>query len=274
MRSTEVVFDIGGTAMRVALAGKNGLSDIRKVPTPKSPREGVRALSALARELARGEAIAAAAGGFPGSLSSGVVLRAANLGEWEDFELSRELSNALDVEVDVRNDAECAALGEALLGAGRGSRFVAYIGVGTGVGCGRIVDGRIDSGVCHFEAGHQIVDIGSGKDLEDMVSGRAFETRFGMHPSEAPRASYDEMTPVLAAGLYNMILHWSPEVFVLGGSMMNEANGYRMEDVKAALGRLPQGHAKLPDIRPAELKDTAGLYGASMLLRARENRAC
>ena len=262
----KVVFDIGGTSMRAANATPGGIGEIRKIKTPQEPKEGLAALAALARECAGGGQLEAAAGGFPGIVADGVVYLAPNLPTWNGTKLASELTKAIGVSVTVQNDGDLAALGEASRGGGKGFRVVAYAGIGTGVGCGRVVDGRIDSGAYDFEAGHQIVDAAGGMELEALVSGRAFEKRFGVHPKDAPRAGYEEMTPILAVGLYNMILHWSPEVFVLGGSMMNEDNGYRLADITAALGRLPQIYPRLPEVRVAVLKDTAGLYGARTLL--------
>src|SRR3989338_6258711 len=231
----KIVFDIGCTSMRAARATSDGIGEARKIPTPKNPREGVKALAELARWCAGEDMIKAAAGGFPGVVSGGVIRYAPNIPEWKGVALAEELTHALEAPAEVLNDGDCAAIGEAAYGAGRGARIVAYIGISTGIGCGRVVDRRIDGGVYNFEAGHQIVDAKEGVELEELVSGRAFEKRYGVHPSKAPRMGYAEMTPVLAAGIYNMILHWSPEIFVLGGGMMNEDNGYRLVGILAGL---------------------------------------
>src|SRR3989338_4616280 len=254
-----IAFDIGGTSMRTARIENGGVGEVRKIPTPKNPKEGIKALANLARECAGEEGIEAAAGGFPGVVGKGVIRYAPNLPEWKGVALAEP--------AEVLNDGDCAALGEAAYGAGRGARIVAYAVIGTGIGCGRVVDGRIDGCVYDFEAGHQIVDAKEGRELEDLVSGRAFEKRYGVHPSKAPREGYAEMTPVLAAGIYNMILHWSPEIFVLGGGMMNEDNGYRLADVASALKRFSSPYPKLPELRLAERKDTAGLWGALALMQ-------
>lgn len=264
---TKIVFDIGGTSMRVASIVSENVGEVHKIPTPKEPKEGVETLVKLMRECAGDEPIESSAGGFPGVLGEGVIHYAPNLPEWIGVKLATEASKILGAPVLVHNDGDCAALGEAVYGAGRGSQNVAYVGVGTGIGCGRIVGGRIDSGVYDLEAGHQIVDASGGKALEELVSGRAFEKRYGVHPSKAPREGYEEMTSTLAAGLYNMMLHWSPEIFVLGGSMMNEGNGYRLADIALAFARFSSPYPKLPEIRLAEYKDTAGLYGALALMR-------
>ena len=261
----KVVLDIGGTSMRGARAANDGIGEVRKVPTPPDPKEGVRTLAALVRECAGEEPIEAVAGGFPGVVADGVIYFAPNLPAWKGVALAAELSRVVGAPAKVHNDADLAALGEAVSGAGKGFRVVVYAGIGTGIGCGRIVGGRIDMGRYDFEAGHQIVDAKGGKELEELVSGRAFEKRYSVHPSKAPREGYVEMTPILAAGIYNMILHWSPEVFVLGGSMMNEENGYRLDDIAAALKKFPSPYPKLPELRLAKHKDTAGLYGASAL---------
>ena len=112
------------------------------------------------------------------------------------------------------------------------------------------------------------MDVKEGRELEELVSGRAFEKRYGVHPSKAPREGYAEMTPVLAAGIYNMILHWSPEIFVLGGGMMNEDNGYRLADIALALKGFSSPFPKLPELRLAERKDTAGLWGALAFMQS------
>src|SRR3990167_4942531 len=173
--------------MRGERIENGGIGEVRKIPTPKNPKEGVKALAELARECAGGEKIEAAAGGFPGVVSGGVIRYAPNLPEWKGAALAEELTRALGVPAEVLNDGDCAALGEAAYGAGRGARIIAYVGIGTGIGCGRVVGGRIDGGVYDFEAGHQIVDAKEGVELEELVSGRAFEKRYGVHPSKAPR---------------------------------------------------------------------------------------
>jgi len=263
-----VVFDIGGTNMRVATVTVEGIGEIQKISTPQEPQEGITTLATLIRDCAEGGAIEAVAGGFPGVVSEGTIHYGPNLPKWKGVAFATELSRALEASVQVENDADLAALGEASHGAGSGFRTVVYVGIGTGIGCGRVVEGRIDRGMYDFEAGHQIIDVKAGAELESLVSGRAFEKRFGVHPKEAPRAGYDEMTPVLAAGLYNMMLHWSPDIFVLGGSMMNEDNGYRLLEIIAALERLPRVYPRLPEVRLPKFRDTAALHGARAMLDA------
>ncbi len=263
-----IAFDIGGTSLRVALVTDGGLGEVRKVSTPQDPKEGIAALTALIREVAGNEEIKAIAGGFPGTILEGVVIDAPNLPKWKDLSLGRALSEVMPgTSISLANDADMAGLGEAIYGAGKGKRVVAYVGIGTGVGGGRIVDGTVDAGVYGLEPGHQIIDAKDTNDLESLVSGKAFEKRFGVSPKDAPRSAYDEMTPILTIGLYNTIVHWSPEVLVLGGSMIVGVNGYSVESVNEGLTALcaKRGwHA--PDVTMASLGDAAGLHGARALL--------
>lgn len=264
---SHIAFDIGGTSMRVAALSAEGIEEVKKVPTPQDPSEGIVLLSELVKQCAGGEKIEAVAGGFPGSIMDGLVYDSPNLPKWGTYAFEAELSKALEgTTVSVCNDADLAGLGEAVFGAGKGKRIVAYIGVGTGVGGGRIVERKIDTGAYGLEPGHQIVNVEGLKDLESYVSGRAFEKRFGVHPKDAPQSGYEEMTPVLAVGLYNTILHWSPDILVLGGSMIVGVNGYHLDGIKEALQKISTRLPVMPEITMAKCKDAAGLQGARTLL--------
>lgn len=263
----QIVFDIGGTNMRVARVDGDVVLDPARRPTPEEPEAGIAQLIALIDETASGRAVERIAGGIPGVPSEdGAVLCAAHLPQWTGAPLGARLSERFGARVTVRHDADLAGLGEAVYGAGRGARVVAYAGIGTGVGMSRIVGGVIDAGRYPPEAGHQIVQVENSATLEDLVGGRSVSKKFGMHPRDVPRSAYDEMTPVLAAGLYNTILHWTPDVLVLGGSMMNEENGFKLGAVAEALKKLPTFHPALPELKTAQLRDNAGLEGARVLL--------
>ncbi len=260
-------FDIGATNTRVASVSTQGLGRVAKKPTPKDPLEALALLSTLCIETASGDHIERVIGGIPGIPGKdGEVLNAPNLPKWKGFPLGADLSELLGVPVRVFHDTDLGALGEAHYGAGKGAEVLAYVAVGTGVGVSRIIRGKIDIAAFALEAGHQILDVQRRRALEEMISGLAISERFGMHPKDVPRSAYDELTPTLAVGLYNMILHWSPHVLVLGGSMMNEKNGFRVGDVVKALHTLPKFFPEFPEVRAGVLGDSAGLHGARAVL--------
>ena len=99
-----IAFDIGGTSMRTARIENGGVGEVRKIPTPKNPKEGIKALANLARECAGAEGIEAAAGGFPGVMGWGAIQYAPNLPEWKGAALAEELAHALEAQAEVLND--------------------------------------------------------------------------------------------------------------------------------------------------------------------------
>ena len=131
------------------------------------------------------------------------------------------VENFKETEIIIENDASMAGVGEAQFGAGRGFEIVAYITVSTGVGGAKIVNGKIDEHAVGFEPGKQIMDVNSGKTLEDMISGKALQEKFGKHPKEIKdQGVWDNHAWLLAIGLNNIIMEWSPNCVVLGGSMI------------------------------------------------------
>jgi predicted NBD/HSP70 family sugar kinase len=263
---TALLFDIGGTSMRMAKGTDGAVSSIRKMPTPEDPYEALKALVAYAHEMIPD--LSSVSGGVAGIVEEGVVRRAAHLSKWNGFPLGSALAETLIVPIHIRNDAELAALGEAVYGAGKEYRLVGYLGIGTGIGGAHIEDKRIAPHASGFEPGHQILDIDTGATFEGLVSGSALNAAFGKPARELPRKVYDDLIPVLVTGVYNVLLAWSPDVLVLGGSLMNEENGYRIGDVERMLKTMPSAIATLPPLVHAALGDDNGLYGALALVSA------
>lgn len=253
--------------MRLASATAEGLGKELHADTPENPGEAVGIFTRLVDELRGTERVEAVVGGIPGLPDpDGVILTAPNLPAWRGFPLGAELERRISAPVRVYHDSDIGGLGEAIYGAGNGYDIVMYVAVGTGVGCSRIVRGAFDAYAVGFEAGHQIIEVGRALSLEGAVSGRAVSERFGVHPKDAPPEAYEEMTPILAAGLYNTALHWSPDIIVLGGSMVYGVNGFNVERVAAEYARLPALFPRMPQIVPALLNGNAGLHGARALL--------
>lgn len=261
-----LMFDIGGTKMRVAVSydGRN-ISNVTSAPTPKSFAEGMRGLSLIISELSGGRKIKKVAGGMAAILSkdkSGIY-RSPNLPEWNGASMKKELMLMCKAPVELENDATLSALAEATIGAGKGKGIVVYYTISTGVGGARIVNGRIDKNVYGFEPGHQIIRDG---DLESGVSGGALLKQMGISPKLImDPVKHSDMANKLAIGLHNSILHWSPDVVVLGGPMMLGENPISLEMTKDYLLKLPPVFPELPQLKLAELGDEAGLLGALML---------
>ncbi len=186
--------DLGGTKILAAVVTKQGrIQGEAKAKT--RPEEGpdaiIKRMAAVARQAARNaqvdwSAVQGMGVGAPGPLNpeTGVVHHAPNLPGWEEVPLASRLSKALGIPVFVENDVNLGTLGEYLLGAGQGTQDMVGIFVGTGVGGGLILGGKLRSGYRHAaaEVGHMIVlaggpRCGCGKQgcLEALASRTAIE---------------------------------------------------------------------------------------------------
>jgi predicted NBD/HSP70 family sugar kinase len=264
-----ILFDIGGTNMRVAAGRDSELGEIKKVPTPQGPKEAMATFVLLAKELSGGEKINRIVGSCRGRIVDGVLISDKLLSQWAGLRVADELQTALGAPVTIGHDTSYVGLGEVHRGAGRGSSICVYYTISSGVGSARIVDGEIDRGTYNPEAGRALIN---GEQLEDLVSGTAVQKKFGIHPKEL--ASIDErnkLADILAVALSNMVLHWSPDTIVLGGSMIVGVNPIPLERIEKSLSELVlKTYPSSPVLKMAELGDNGGLVGAMLLAEQEE----
>ncbi len=249
------------------------------VKTPTSYEEGIAELKKNASALSEGEAIDALAGGLAGAFSQKKLslVSGPNLKDWVGRPICSELETFFNAPAYVENDAALAGLGEALRGAGRGFEIVAYITVSTGIGGVRIVQGRIDAKSIGFEPGHQIIDAdrtmipdADGILWGDYISGRGLAKRTGHDPKEFKESAFwDGLAKILAYGLNNVCVFWSPDVIVLGGSMITGDPAIPVEKTREYLRSITKVYPELPVIKISELGDSCGLHGALEYLRTK-----
>lgn len=278
-----LLFDIGGTKTRLALS-ENGKSfnDPHVFGTPKDFDEGMKVISSAFTKVVSGKEIVESAGGIRGVIDKdrGELINDSHLTEWIGKPLKSNLQDIFRAEVFLENDTAMVGLGEAVSGSGQGFSIVAYLTISTGVGGARIVDSEIDVSTYNTEPGHQIIDADSSicEDcktkmdvpgaFEALVSGTAFEKRFGKKPydSGVEDPAWAELSKLVAVGVNNTIVYWSPGVVVLGGGMM-KSPGIRVEVVEAELKKILKIYPTPPAIKRAELGDFGGLYGALHYLK-------
>lgn len=191
MHSLAIGVDLGGTNLRIAAVDENGI-ELESLRTPalveRGPREGIVEISnhiaALATSFPSGYRMKGVGLGIPGilDLDNGSIHSAGNLPGWSHFPLREELEQRLGLPVYLENDANCAALGEKWLGAGRSVDDLCMITLGTGVGGGFVVGGKPWHGIAGMagEIGHMTVvpdgvgcTCGSHGCLEQYASARA-----------------------------------------------------------------------------------------------------
>lgn len=267
-----IVADIGGTKMRIAKS-----SDLETfgepviLGTPQDFSEGLKVFVESVKSLTSEERPERVIIGLPGILNEERhgLYRAPHLKGWEGQDFKKKLEEELNTTVYLENDAGLVGLGEAHNGAGVGYPVMAYITVSTGVGGTRIVDGEIDKSKFGFEPGHHLVAVlGKEVELEDVISGTAITKKFGVKPFEiTDEAVWEDLAKVLAQGLYNIILDWSPDAIVLGGSMFKEV-GIKVPSVTKYLNEINKTFPSMPILKKAELGDLGGLYGGMAYLNS------
>jgi glucokinase len=160
--------DVGGTKIYTVVVDEkyNILARSKRKTGDGSPTSLLeRILASVSDVLAESslpiEAISTAAIGFPGPLDpiKGIILQATNLPAWNHFPLAQEAQRSLNCPVFIDNDVNLGTFGEAILGAGKGSSNVVGIFLGTGVGGGIVIDGKIYHGSngTAGELGHIII---------------------------------------------------------------------------------------------------------------------
>ena len=273
-----VLFDIGGTKTRVATS--NDLKTFATpivVDTPKDFEGGIELLEKCMKDLQGNGEIDDIAGGIAGPLNAEKTMAVGgpNITGYHNKPIKNELEKRLGAPVSLENDAAMGALGESNFGAGRGHKIVVYVTVSTGVGGAKVIDGKLSPSSQGFEPGWQIIDAGNtmypgASDngyLGDYISGANTERLTGKKPYDIHDENFwEEKAKYLAYGLNNMAVIWSPDVIVLGGSMMKEV-GIPLESVKKQFAGIFRAFPKAPEIKKAELGDEISLWGAMAYLK-------
>ena len=222
--------DLGGTNVRAGLVqnGKIITLEARAHP-PKASAEAIidQICQTIAKVLRPG--VSGIGVGVPTLVNKGIVYSPNNIPSWKVVPLQKILERRFHVPVVLNNDAKCFALGELHFGVGRGHQNLVGLIVGTGLGAGVIIHGRLYSG-SNGGAG----EIGSiaykEKDFEHYCSGRFFQREFGLdgatlyerakngdRQAQAMFAAFgDNFANVIMAVLYA----YDPEIIVLGGSVV------------------------------------------------------
>ncbi len=290
--------DIGGTKIEAAALEADGTIRLRRRrPTPAGDYQGIIVtVKTLVAEIETDFGAAESIGvGIPGMLSPATgLVKNANSTCLIGRPFDRDLAAALGRPVRLANDANCFALSEAVDGAARGARTVFGVILGTGVGGGVVVDGRVLTGLNAIagEWGHSPLPwardderpgapcyCGKQGCTETFLNGaglsRAYETLSG-RPEEAStvaaRAESGEAAAVaalaryvdrLARALATVINLLDPEIIVLGGGLGQIAALYR--DVPARWGAYVFSDTVATKLVPPRWGDSSGVRGAAWL---------
>lgn len=293
--------EIGGTKLQIVLgdAAGNIAQRHRFTVDPAPGAQGIRKQieASLAKILSTAEPEIIAVGfGGPVDWKTGKICKSHQIEGWSEFELGKWLYNLAKVPVVVDNDANVAALGEAGQGAGAGANPVFYVTLGSGVGGGLVVDGRIYHGAKPGESefGHVRLDR-QGTIVESRCSGWAVDAKIrdlkigqpssllvrmagegiggeARHLAAALRQGdsaaeriLQETAEDLAFGLSHVAHLFHPEVIVLGGGLSGVGEPFRAAVETALRPFLMEAFLPGPRVCLAGLGEDAVPVGALLL---------
>jgi predicted NBD/HSP70 family sugar kinase len=244
--------DLGATNVRVVIANEDGDIEARRAfPIPAgTPGDVLAKIGRTVDELVRGvwigNKVAAIGIVLPGMVDpeAGVVASVANLPGWDDVPIADLRGTPRGVPVAMENDANAAAVGEGWIGAAKGCRHHVFIALGTGIGAGVVIDGRLHRGA-HFLAGEvaffpmtreQLRSADWQHCLEGVVGGRAAIVAAeeiagaGARPQdlfdaasagEPPATEWlDRTQDYIAMAVADVIALLDPEMVVFGGGVI------------------------------------------------------
>ena len=218
----------------------------------------------------------------PESETFGTILDSPKLA-WQHYPLRKVLQEELKVPVNVDTDVNGSCLGEMTFGGSKGLDNVVYLTIGTGIGAGIAVGGKLVHGMGHPEFGHISVERVNGDTykgkcpfhencLEGLASGPAIEERWGKKAAELSQNSevWELEADYIAQGLMTLVLTVAPRKIILGGGVMHQEQLFPL--VRKKLLEKINGYVRnseLVDIDnyvvPASLDDNQGILGALQL---------
>jgi len=313
MARLALAVDLGGTNLRAAVVNRDG--DIQaeaqqRTQSSDGPDAVIERIAAAVNDIAESNQVpndVPVGLASPGPLDprTGVVYFSPNLPGWTNIPLAAKLRERTKREVVLSNDANAAALGEVFFGAGKGTRNLLYLGLGTGVGGGIYSEGLLIDGVRGMggELGHVTVDLngprctcGSVGCIEAYTSAwaltrdalalvdsgrgdailRAAGDRNNVGPRALGQAASDGDAATLAlleraghalgAGMASFVNIFNPEVIAIGGGVSLIGDPL-LEPARRALATFAMP-IMLENVKvvPSQLGVKTGIYGAAALV--------
>ncbi len=267
--------EAGGTKF-VCGVGSGPADFVRAEFPTTTPEETLARVTAFFREF---EIDALGIGCFgPLDLRKGAIAATPKVA-WRDVEIVELLRVSTGIQrVVLDTDVNAAAMGEHIWGAARDIGTFLYLTVGTGIGGGAMVNGRLLHGLSHPEMGHIRIPHDLQRDpfagacfahadcLEGLASGHAMEARWRIRGENLPdgHPAWDLEAHYLSLGIVSLICTLSPEKVIVGGGVMKRVG---FDVVRARVDELMNGYMDVPLIVPPELGGDAGVLGAMALAR-------
>lgn len=258
-----LAIDVGGTKTLLAVFDKEGnKTEDLKFPTPKDYPDFVSELEKSVASL-KTHNFDKCVMALPGRINreDGIGISFGNL-PWKDVEVRSELAKFLDCPIFIENDANLAGLSEANAVLDKYRRTI-YITVSTGIGCGVIIEGRIDQELKDAEVGHMLLEHQDKlQRWEEFASGKAIVARTGKRAADIPEGDPEWYTVSrnIAIGLINVIANLTPECIIIGGGVGTHLDKFKdrlVEELEIYEDQL----LTVPPILKAQNPEEAVVYG-------------
>lgn len=255
--------DVGGTKTLLAVFSPEGkILKQYKFPTPKKYPDFLSGLEKALQEF-KNYHFTACCCAIPGKVDrkTGIGVVFGNLA-WHDAPIKNDISRLLGgTNVLVENDSNLAGFHEALIFQ-KEYKKVLYITIGTGIGDGIIIDGKIDPDFADSESGQMTLDYnGKLTRWEDIASGRALVERYGKPGSEIEDPKiWRQFAKDLSLGLVELVAALQPEVIIIGGGIGTHFDKYA-GFLRAELKRHENSMVPMPPVIQANKPQEAVIYG-------------
>jgi len=317
MAKNRIGIDVGGTNVKLALVNENGqIVYSNSVPTRAemgyefTVNNIKQAIYELLKETKlEAKDIQGIGFGFPGQVDykAGIVRNAPNIPGWVEVPIAKLIEDEFNIPTRVDNDVRCAALGELNYGAGKGCENMVCITVGTGIGSGLIINGKLVRGASNaageighiklqmhegpicgcgdtgcfeaFASGPSIVAMaedyikgGKSTKFREMANGTAITPFIVCEAAKAgdPVAQriFTIMGEYLGIGLSSVVNLLNPEKIIIGGGVADAGEILMRPLVDTLRKRAMKIAGSAVEVVPAQLGNTAGVIGASLLIES------
>ena len=282
--------DVGGSAIKMGVFVRDGtcLEAISlDTPQPANPKPVVNAIALGIKQLQQDFNCQAIGLGMPGPTDNSrrVARKSINLPGWDDVPVADWLEAQTGLPTVLENDANCAAIGEAWLGAGRKFKDFILLTLGTGVGGGIFINGQLFTGRLGAAGELGLITLnsdglpcrsGNQGSLEQYASIGAVVHQTGKQPAEMGQlaqagnieaiAFWQHYGKVLGAGLASLIYVLTPEAVIIGGGISASSRFFLPSIMTEIEKRVVSPSRTGLQLLTAELGNKAGMLGAAKLV--------
>lgn len=282
--------DLGGTAIKLGRFLDDGtcLDSISlATPQPANPKPVVNAIAQGVLKLNHNNTSQAIGLGVPGPTDSArrIAKKSINLPGWDDVPVADWLEAQTKLPTTLENDANCAAIGEAWLGAGRKFRDFILLTLGTGVGGAIYLDGKLFTGRCGAAGELGLITLnldgfacrsGNQGSLEQYTSIGSIRRSMGKEPAEIGKLAqsgdhaalefWQNYGRLLGAGVASLIYVLTPEAVIFGGGISASSEFFLPATLREIEKRVVSPSRPGLQLLTAELGNKAGMLGAAKLV--------